>query len=175
MALLNIITPEKAEGDVKECYAMFENLGAEVPLPLQMLSVSPHYLKAQVENIKYLMGHPALSFSLMAHIRFLVASDENYPYCINLNRGMLKQFAGLSDEQVDAAAKDTSQAALEEKEKALLDFVKNVVQDPASSDQAQINTLRELGWTDRDIFDAVFQGVNMMAAGILFKIFHMGE
>jgi len=175
MALLNIVKPEKAEGDVKESYSFFEKLGAEVPLSLQMFSPSPHFLKSQINNAQYIMGNKNLSFSLMAHIRLLVSKMEDYPYCINLNQGMLKNFAGLSKEQIESALDDPEKAALEPKEIALLRFVLSTVQDPATTGQKQIDELRKLGWSDTDIFDATMQGMNMMSAGMIFKAFRMGE
>jgi hypothetical protein len=175
MALLNIVKPEKAEGETKEYYSLFENIGVDVPLPMQMYSTSPYFLKRQRNNIQYMMEHKTLSFSLLTHIRFLVSKMEDYPYCINLNRGVLKNFAGLSNEQLDNAASNPEKASLEPKEKMLLQFVLNTVQDPATTDPKQVDELRKLGWSDQDIFDATMQGMNMMYDGMVFKAFKMGE
>ncbi len=32
-----------------------------------------------------------------------------------------------------------------------------------------VEKLHQLGWTDRDIFDAVYQGASMVAVGTMFK------
>lgn len=66
-------------------------------------------------------------------------------------------------------------AKLEEKDKAMLLYVLEVTQDPALSTQQDVDKLRELGWTDRDILDAVQHGLGMVTAGMAFKIFKMGE
>ncbi len=175
MSLLNTIAPQKAQGKVKEIYGMFEQIGMAVPLPFQMLSVSPDYLAIQGNMIHYFMNHPALSPSLLAHIRLLAAHEENYTYCINFNEQILKNMAGLSDEQVAAVAKDPNEVALKPEEKALLLFVQKVLRDPASTHQDDMQNLKAQGWTDRDIFDATLMGMNMLATGMMFKAFKMGE
>lgn len=35
MALIKTVSPEEAEGNVKEAYSIFLNMGADVPLPMQ--------------------------------------------------------------------------------------------------------------------------------------------
>jgi alkylhydroperoxidase family enzyme len=175
MSMLNTVAPEKAQGKVKEIYTMFEQRQIPVPLPLQMASVSPDYLAIQGNMIKYFMHHPGLSPSLLAHIRLLVSHEENYTYCINFNTQILKSMIGLSDEQVAAATKDPREAALTPEERSLLLFVKKVLHDPALTHQDDMETLKAQGWTDRDIFDATYVGMNMLAMGMLFKAFKMGE
>ncbi|MBI5843356.1 MAG: hypothetical protein HZB23_01655 [Deltaproteobacteria bacterium] len=175
MPLLNIVPPEKAEGKVKDAYSIFEKMGMPVPLPLQMISVSPEILAIQMKVMMNYFKHPTLTLPLLAHIRLLVATGENYPFCMNFNRELLRGFVGLTDEQIDAAIKDPKSAALQEKDRELLAYVVKVVADPALSDKKDIERLRELGWSDGDIFDAVNHGIGMVTAGMAFKIFKMGE
>lgn len=175
MPLLNTVAPQDAHGEVKSVYAIFEQAGIPVPLPLQMLSVSPDYLSIQGNFISYFMQHPSLSPSLLAHIRLMVAHEENYPYCIQFNEGLLKNLVGLSEEQIAVVAEDPDKAALKSEEIALLSFVKKVVRDPASTQTEDTEALKSLGWSDRDIFDATLMGMNMVAMGMMFKAFKMGE
>lgn len=175
MALLKMVQPAAAEGKIKEVYSFFEQMKAEVPLPLKLMSASPDLLSLQSRIMNHFMTHPALSFGLLAHIRMLVARDENYPYCLEMNRNLLQMIGGLTPEQVSAAQADPDNAVLPPKEKALLLFVLKVVGDPALSTSKDMEELHGLGWTDRDIFDAVFHGVMMTVNGMLFKIFKAGE
>lgn len=175
MSLLNTVAPEKALGKVKEVYQMFEKMGIPAPLPLQMLSVSPNCFDNQVNMINYFMNHPVLSPSLLTHIRLLAANEENYPYCINFNEQILKSLVGLNDDQIAAATNDPSETALKPEEKALLLFVQKVLRDPALTRKEDMENLRALGWSDRDIFDAAFTGMNVLTTGMLFKAFKMAE
>lgn len=40
MPLLKVVSPENADGKIKETYSFFEKMGAPVPLPMQMMSTS---------------------------------------------------------------------------------------------------------------------------------------
>lgn len=175
MPLLNTIAPETAQGKVKEVYGIFENMKIPVPLPLQMMSVSPDYLAIQGQTINYFMNHPGLSPSLLTHIRLLAAHEENYTYCINLNQQILKSKMGLSDEQIAAVVDDPDKTVLNPEEKALLAFVRKALRDPASTSREDVENLRALGWSDRDIFDATLMGMHMLDMGMMFKAFKMGD
>ena len=175
MSLLDTIAPQEAQGKVKEVYGMFEQLNIPVPLPLQMMSVSPDYLAIQGQMIGYYMNHPVLSPSLLTHIRLLAAHEENYSYCIHLNQQILKTKMGLSDEQIAAVTDDPGNTALNPEEKVLLLFVQKALRDPASTTREDMENLKALGWSDRDIFDATLMGMHMLDMGMMFKAFKMGE
>ncbi|MCP4020574.1 MAG: hypothetical protein GY729_01925 [Desulfobacteraceae bacterium] len=175
MPLLETVKPEDAQGKVKEAYDFFNGMAGMIPLPIQMVSTSPDLLSNLIDTVKYYVNESNLSFSLLAHIRLLVAKEEDYPYCLNLNQTILKDMGGLSQEQVDAVLEDEGQASLEEKEVEMLKFVMKVVKDPAMSEMSDISKLRELGWTDKDIYEAVYEGFLMIIRGMTFKTFKMGE
>jgi len=121
------------------------------------------------------MNHKTLSFSLLAHIRMLVANAESFSYCLNLNQQLLKTMGGLDEDQIKATLEDPNNAVLDEKEKAMLLFVLKAVQDPAVTDKKDIDNLHELGWTDSDIFDAFQQGIMMLGFGMGMQAFKMSE
>jgi alkylhydroperoxidase family enzyme len=175
MALLKTVKPGEAQGLVKETYDMFLKMGPVVPKPLQLLSVSPDLMKIQTGIMGYYMKHPTLSFELLAHIRMLSAHSAGYEFCVNFNGGILSQMASVSEEQIDATLADPSKAALREKDKAMLLFVVKAVKTPEAVSGKDVEALRKIGWTDRDIFDATVHGANMRAASILFKTFKMDE
>ncbi len=143
--------------------------------PFKCSPSQPDLLSNQVETVKYYVERSGLSFNLSAHIRLLVAHRENYPYCVNLNTGILGSMGGLSEEQIASAIAEPGKTALEEKEVALLQFVLKAVQDPATTDKSDIDALHSLGWTDRIIFDAVNEGMLMVTRGMMFKAFKVAE
>lgn len=175
MPLLKIVKPEEAQGSVKEVYDAMMAVAKTVPKPLQMSSTSPELLKVQHQLINYFMVHPTLSFPLLVHIRYAVACQQGYEYCMNFNGSMLNMFLEVSEEQLDAIKKDPNAAALEDKEKALLAFVVKGIKDPASTTHADVDSLRGLGWSDQDIYEAMFHGIGMVSAGIAFKALKMDE
>ncbi len=48
------------------------------------------------------MTHDKLDIGLLATIRFLAAYEFDYPFCVNLNAGLLKMAGGFSDDDLEA-------------------------------------------------------------------------
>ncbi len=174
MALITTVAPENAEGIVKEGYEMFmKNVGA-IPQPMQLLSVSPTLFELQLKRIKYFGKHPKLSFTLLAHIRYLAAHTLDYPYCIDFNHQFLKKL-GNDDDTLRAMEKDPSKSMLEAHESAMLVFVIRSMQKPGAITAAYIANLKDLGWDERDMVDALAQGVSMIDHAIMMQVFQIDQ
>ena len=174
MALVTTVLPEKAEGVIKKGYDMFmENVGA-IPQPMQMMSVSPALFEMQLKRIHYFAKHPNLSFALLAHIRYLAAQTLEYSYCMDFNRHMLEKL-GNDDETIRAMESDPSKSMLEENESAMLDFVIRSMKQPATITALDIARLKDLGWDERDMMDALAQGVGMIDHAIMMQVFHVDQ
>ncbi|MDK9709431.1 MAG: hypothetical protein OEL83_20525 [Desulforhopalus sp.] len=174
MARITTVAPENAEGIIKEGYEMFmKNVGA-IPQPMQLLSVSPALFELQLKRIRYLSKHPKLSFALLAHIRYLAAKTLDYPYCIDFNKQFLKKL-GNDDDTIRAMEADPSKSMLEENESAMLSFVIRSMKNPGSIEASDIARLKELGWEDRDMVDALAQGVGMIDHAIMMQVFQLDQ
>ena len=170
MFLLNHVKPEEATGKVAEAYAVFPK-EIPVPEPLVVMSASPEIAHLQSSVIRHFMTHEKLDMGLLAMIRYLVASDQGYQFCINLNSGILKMAGGMSDSDLEALKANPDAAPLEESQKALLLFVLKVVRTPDDVKETDVDALRKLGWSDQDIFEAAFHGTSMIGASRLHKAF----
>jgi len=94
MFLLKYQTPEQASEGVAKIYDHFTRKRSPVPAPLQLMSISPGLLKVFFEQITYFMNHEALSFPMLAAIRFLAAQEV----CGNLHlRGTPGRRRGFLD------------------------------------------------------------------------------
>ncbi len=174
MTLISTVAPENAEGIVKEGYEMFmKNIGT-IPKPMQLLSVSPALFEQQLQRIRYFGKHPKLSFALLAHIRYLAARTLNYPYCMDFNRHMLRKL-GNDDATIQAMEADPSMSMLEESDKAMLVFVIRAMQKPDAITAEDISNLQALGWDDRDMIDALAQGVSMIDHAIMMQVFQIDQ
>ena len=172
MAIIETISPETAQGETKKIYdMMLKNVGV-VPAPLQLASASPGMLNFQWESIKYYSQHPTLGFALLSTIRFLVSKHLHYAFCENFNKTLLNK-QGLSDEDIDEMLEDPLKAPLEEKDQVMLGFVMKAIKSPDAVEQQDMDRLHDMGWTDRDILDALAHGTNMVGASILMKTFKM--
>lgn len=174
MALVTTVAPRQAEGIIKEGYEMFmKNVGA-IPQPMQLMSISPALFSLQLERIRYFGKHPKLSFALLAHIRYLAAQTLDYGYCMDLNRHFLKKL-GNDDATIRAMEEDPSQSLLEESDSAMLDFVIRAMKQPTSITAEDIERLKALGWEERDMVDALAQGVGMIDHAIMMQVFQIDQ
>ena len=93
---------------------------------------------------------------------------------MDFNKFVLKKL-GLDDADFQKMKNDPSETMLEENEKAMLLFVLKSVKAPGSVTDKDIDNLRDLGWTDMDMLDALSQGVSMIDHSIMMEVFKMDQ
>lgn len=170
MALIRLVEKEKATGRVAEIYETMINTLGFVPNAFKVFSPSEHVLSNQFGNLGYFMRHKTLGGKLLAFIRLLVSEQEQCKYCIGMNSGILLQY-GILPALLAEIKEDPTLAPLEEKELALLLFVLKVVKDSNSIQQADVDELIGLGWTDGDIMDATYHGTTQVGVDKIFNAF----
>lgn len=171
MPLIQTIAPEEATGELAKLYKIIEAMGRTVSNNAQLLSISPELLRQQMDFIRFYMNHPTLSMPLLAAIRIMVSSGEECQFCINYNTGMLINLAGWSFEQVAAMQNDPNAANLPEREIAMLNLAIKAIRNAHGVTANDLDTLREMGWEERDILDAVNHATRMLATDIIFNTF----
>ena len=174
MSLIKTVIPEEAEGQIKEVYDQMLKIAGMVPKPLQLMSASPKIFDIGTQSTQYYMQHPTLNPVLLACIRFVSATHCEYPYCIDMNQKMLMVMGGLNEEQVQQLISEPTSIELPDKDKAMLLFVIKAIQTPEDIQKEDLDTVRNMGWSDQDIFEAANHGAFMVAGGLLFNIFKMG-
>ena len=70
---------------------------------------------------------------------------------------------------------DPANSLLEEKDAAMLVFVVKAVKRPDSVEADEIESLKKMGWEDRDLVDALAHGVNMIDHAIMMEVFQMEQ
>lgn len=186
MYSIRFTTPQDvaaAPESVQKVYAAFPS-PASVPEPLQLYSASPHLLEKQFELIRHYASHPALSFPLQAAIRYTVARSLEYGCCTDYN-GALLQRCGMNKPDLEAlfdhacAPADrpvlTAESALEDREQLLLRIVTQAVIAQQGVPAQSLAEARNAGWEDRDIFDAVAHGANMLSIATVDRAFRLRE
>lgn len=168
MSIVNTVSPEQASGKVADVYAMVTQYLGRVPNALQLYSASPDLLEQVAQQNGYYMQHPTLGFPLLAMVRMLVSQQNDCAYCIGLNESLLINRGGYTPEQIAETRRDPNQAPLPDKDKAMLLFVLKGTKAPKSIEVADLERLRALGWTDRDIVDGLYHGARNAAVDIMF-------
>ena len=137
-----------------------------------MMSASPSMFKDHISTIQYFNNHPTLSFPLLTMIRFLVAPDCGWNFCIDFNRSLLKRM-GMDDDEIERTRSNPEDAPLEDNERAMLLFVLKAVRTPEATAQEDVDRLHDNGWKDAEIYDATFHGARMQAMSTMFNAFKM--
>lgn len=163
---------ETCEGEVRELLSGVKQAFGFIPNATRLLAVSPHVLASELNAIDYFQRHPDLSPALLAMIRLLVSHQADCRYCIDMNSAMLIQ-AGFSLEAIQSARDNPATAPLPPREKALLLFVLSAVKEPRSTTASDLQGLRDQGWSDQAIFDALYQGAHMLTIDTLFETFRV--
>lgn len=168
MSIVQTVSPEQASGKVAQVYARIKEVFGRVPNAMRLFSSSPELMEQMAQQNAYYMQHPSLSFPLLAMIRMLVSEQNACSYCIGLNESLLINRAGYTSEQIAAARRNPPDAPLNEKDKEMLLFVLKGTSEPKSIEKNDLERLRELGWSDRDIVDGLYHGARNAAVDIMF-------
>ena len=172
MAIIQTVSHEAAEGEIKEMYdMMMENVGM-IPAPMELASASPGMFNMLKKSIMYYTQHPNLGFGLLSAIRYLVAKQYDFVFCTSFNKDFLEK-QGMSEDDIKKMTEDPFQAPLEDKDRAMLDFVMKAVKTPDAVAREDMDQLHEMGWLDSDILDALAHGTNMIGSSILMKTFKL--
>lgn len=171
MPLIHTVSPEQAQGSVKEIYDQATAAMGRVPNALQIWSSSPEILAKQWASIGYYMHHATLSFPLLTMIRMLVSQNTDCTYCVGFNESMLINVAHLTFDQIAAIKQDPATAPLPEKDLAMLLFVLKATQHALTITAEDVNKLKALGWNDSEILDGLAHGASMLASDVVFNAF----
>ena len=174
MALIQTVSPENAEGKAKEIYDTMQKTIGLIPAPMQLASASPWMMDMMWQSVQYFSQHPNLGFGLLSSIRYLVAREYDYAFCTGFNKNFL-MMQGMSEEDIEKIVDDPLQAPLEDRERDMLAFVMKAIKTPDAVGKDDLDHLREQGWTDTDILEALTHGTNMIGSSILMKAFKMDQ
>ena len=169
MPLIKTYEKNEATGELAELYEKIVAMGRDVGNNAKLYSSSPELLRQQMDFVKYYMNHPTLSLPLLASIRVLVSGAEDCDFCIDYNTAMLINMAGWSPEQVQQMRKDISKANLPKKELVMLELAIKAVRNAHDVNANDIDALKELGWSDKDILDALNHAARMVSIDIIFN------
>jgi len=135
-------------------------------------TVNPKRFEMFLNEIFYLAMHKTINPDFFALLRFYIASQENFAYCIQFNKALLlKKYYSL--ETITALAKDTNAFPLDAKHKALFDATVQAVYQPTTFNRERINILKTIGWSDSDIFDAIDHGAFLFKFSKILKAYSL--
>lgn len=173
MSILKTVTHEEATGGIKELYdEIMETLG-RLPDVMKLLSVNSHVLEMFWKSTKEVLMMEIEDKKLHLTLRALVATKNDCEYCMKSYRPLVKELYEINEEELNEIVKDPSKAPLELAHKELLLFALKAIENPHSAETTEVRKLEELGFTQKEIFDAVHTTAYMSVINIIndtFKI-----
>lgn len=170
MTLLRTVHPDAADGKVAEFYQRIADSVGYIPTEFHIFSVSPEMFEQQMVGMAYLLSHPHLRPEFIAMMRYIISGENNNKFCIDFNEAQLINM-GMDRDSLRAAKADPDKIPLPDHERALLKFVLKAMKDPNSVRSDDIAHLRQQGWTDTDIYDALASGARHAATDVIFNAF----
>jgi len=172
--LLTPVAPEGQEDRANAILNMAKEHMGFVPDGMRLYSLSPTLLETFFANIGYFTQETTVPALVTTMIRYLVSSEANCAFCIDMNEGFLLNM-GLELDAIRAARNNTSLAPVNESEYVLLDIALRSVREPEGVSHTDMEMARSKGWTDREIFDAVAQAANIRAFNNILRTFNIEQ
>jgi uncharacterized peroxidase-related enzyme len=169
IAWLRVPAEEEVPGEVKALWAKpLERLGF-VPNVLRIFALRPRHLTAWWAYYDELLrGDSGLTKAQREMIAVVVSVQNRCHYCIVSHSAALRKLTG-DPALVDRLATGYKYAALDPRERAMLDFAVKLTKASHESSEADVEALRAAGWSDEEIMDiaqvaAMFNFTNRLAS-----------
>lgn len=150
MSRIQSIPPEKASVELKEIYTAIENQMGKVPNIFLNMGNSATVLKGYL-NLNEAATHTSLNPKLREQIALTVSQTNQCNYCLSAHT-LLGKLAGLPDQDVLLARHGES---TDPKSKAILYFVKKVVENRARVNDQDVVTLKAAGISDTELVEII--------------------
>ena len=104
---------------------------------------------------KFLLDETTLSYDIKESIALLISIENGCKMCIGVHKKIAKML-GMSDERVEQVLQGVDAIDTDNKEKSLLKFcIKASGKDNYKILKEEIDALKEMGWSDVQIVEAV--------------------
>ena len=147
-----------------------EKLGF-VPNVLRIMALRPDHLLGWWAYYDELMrGESGLTKEQREMIAVVVSAQNRCHYCVVSHSAALRKLTGDPD-LADQLATNYRYASVSSSERAMLDYAVMVTIESSTCTEADVDALREAGWSDEDILDiaqvaAMFNFTNRLASGL---------
>ncbi len=166
---LAIPAEDTLDDDLRKLFAKAREKLGFVPNVFVVYMVRPEHFRPWFAHFRALMqGQSELSLAEREMISVVVSSENQCLYCLVSHGADLRQ--ALQDEVLgDRITLDYRRAGLDERTVAMLDYAVKITRNPIECSEADIERLRDQGFSDQTIFDiaeitAMFNFTNRLAS-----------
>jgi len=133
------------------------------------------YFATDVMIQKYLLDETTLSYDIKEAIALLISKENGCKMCVDVHKSIAKML-GLSDEKIESILKGVDAIDSDDKDKKLLNFcIKASKKDNYKILKEEIEALKEMGWSDKQIVEAVSITGYFNYINTLSNVFGLGE
>jgi len=144
-----------ASADEFPPFAFFQERFGFIPNIFRAQTLRPDVLWAEAEVVRrILLAEDVLSRKRKEYILLAVSASNLNTYCVAVHCEMLRGL-GVPEDVSDQIALDHRRAGLDAADTALLDFALKLAQRPAEFGAADIESLRDRGFEDAQILEAL--------------------
>jgi uncharacterized peroxidase-related enzyme len=124
---------------------------------------------------KYLLDETTLSYDIKEAIALLISKENGCKMCVDVHKSIAKML-GLSEERIDEILEGVDAIQTDAKDKALLNFsIKASRKDNYKILKEEIDALKEMGWSDVQIIEAVAIAGYFNYINTLSNVFGLGQ
>ena len=124
---------------------------------------------------KYLLDETTLSYDIKEAIALLISKENGCKMCVDVHKSIAKML-GLSEEKIEEILQGVASMNIDDKEKALLNFcIKASGKENYKILKEEIGALKEMGWSDVQIVEAVAVTGYFNYINTLSNVFGLGD
>lgn len=171
MPWIRVVDEAEADGELGAIYDEVRAKRGRVASVFKVHSLHPATMKGHMAlYLSIMFGTSPLTRGQREMIAVAVSAANRCAYCVTHHSEAMSVY--VKDESVrKAVATDYRQAALSEKERAMLAYATKLTHESHAIAEADIEALRKEGWTDPEILDinliaSYFNFVNRVVSGL---------
>lgn len=171
MPWIRVIDETEASGQLKEIYGKIKHKRGKIANIMKIHSLNPCSMTNHMDLYYTVMFGPSdLRREERELIGVVVSAANNCEYCVNHHAKALNYY--WKDEgKVQKLIKDFSSLDLPQRIRRMLGYAVKLAKTPYAINQDDVSTLRECGFSDKDILDvnlitSYFCFVNRIALGL---------
>ncbi len=171
MSWINEVEYEKAEGKTKEVYDRIKKQRGKLSNIMKVQSLMPEAMDHHLDlYLSIMFKDRSLSREKCEMIGVVVSSINGCDYCVNHHAEALNHF-WRDKEKLRELRENYENIDISKKDKKMLDFVKISTEKPNSIEEKDVDALRKVGFSDKEILNiamitSYFNFVNRIALSL---------
>jgi len=171
MPWIRVVEESQATGELQATYERIADRRGKVANILKVHSLLPATMQGHLDfYLSLQFGNAGVSRRRREMIAVAVSAQNGCEYCLRHHGEALNHY-WKDEAKVERFARDLDAVALDEADRAMLDYSLKLTRSPAEVEEADVARLRAAGFTDEQVLSvnlvaAYFNFVNRVALGL---------